>query len=116
MDLAKGTPGLVGADLANIVNEAALLAARKRKKSVDMSDFDEAKDKVMMGVQRKSVILSEKEKELTAYHESGHALVAMKTPGADPVHKVTIIPRGQALGLTMQLPINEQHTYRKKYI
>ncbi len=115
-DLAKGTPGLVGADLANIVNEAALLAARKRKKSVDMDDFDEAKDKVMMGVQRKSVILSEKEKNVTAYHESGHALVAMKTPGADPVHKVTIIPRGQALGVTTQLPMDEQHTYRRDYI
>jgi len=115
-DLAKGTPGLVGADLANIVNEAALLAARKKKKSVDMTDFDEAKDKVMMGVQRKSVILSDKEKKVTAYHESGHALVAMKTPGADPVHKVTIIPRGQALGVTTQLPIDEKHTYRKDYI
>ncbi|MEA1881588.1 MAG: ATP-dependent zinc metalloprotease FtsH, partial [Candidatus Marinimicrobia bacterium] len=115
-ELAKGTPGLVGADLANIVNEAALLAARKRKKSVDMEDFEDAKDKVMMGVQRKSVILSEKEKKVTAYHEGGHALVAMKTPEADPVHKVTIIPRGQALGVTTQLPMDEQHTYRKDYI
>ena len=115
-DLAKGTPGLVGADLANIVNEAALLAARKRKKSVDMTDFEEAKDKVMMGAQRKSVILSDEEKKVTAYHESGHALVAMKTSGADPVHKVTIIPRGQALGVTTQLPIDEKHTYRKDYI
>lgn len=115
-DLAKGTPGLVGADLANIVNEAALLAARKRKKSVDMTDFEEAKDKVMMGAQRKSVILSDEEKKVTAYHESGHALVAMKTPEADPVHKVTIIPRGQALGVTTQLPIDEKHTYRKDYI
>ncbi|MFQ6605081.1 MAG: ATP-dependent zinc metalloprotease FtsH [Fidelibacterota bacterium] len=114
--LAKGTPGMVGADLANIVNEAALLAARKRKRAVDMSDFEEAKDKVMMGVQRKSMILSEEEKHTTAYHEAGHALVAMKTVGADPIHKVSIIPRGRALGMTMQLPIDEKHGYSKKYI
>ena len=114
--LAKGTPGMVGADLANVVNEAALLAARKRKKSVDMIDFEEAVDKVMMGVQRKSMILSEEEKKLTAYHEAGHALVASVTEGADPVHKVSIIPRGQALGMTMQLPIDEKHGYAKKYI
>ncbi len=115
-ELARGTPGLVGADLANLVNEAALLAARKRKKSVDMDDFEEAKDKVMMGIQRKSVILSDEEKKVTAYHESGHTLVATMTPGADPIHKVTIIPRGQALGVTAQLPIDEKHNYSRDYI
>jgi cell division protease FtsH len=115
-ELARGTPGLVGADLANLVNEAALLAARKRKKSVDMEDFEDAKDKVMMGIQRKSVILSEEEKKVTAYHESGHTLVATMTPGADPIHKVTIIPRGQALGITSQIPIDEKHNYSKDYI
>ena len=114
--IAKGTPGMVGADLENIVNEAALLAARKKKRSVDMTDFEEAKDKVMMGVQRKSVILSEDEKKTTAYHEAGHSLVAAQTKGADPVHKVTIIPRGRALGVTMQLPIDEKHGYSKTYI
>ena len=115
-ELAKGTPGLVGADLANLVNEAALLAARKKKKAVDMDDFEDAKDKVMIGIQRKSVILSEDEKKVTAYHESGHALVAALTPGADPIHKVTIIPRGRALGVTTQIPIDEKHTYPKDYI
>ena len=114
--IAKGTPGMVGADLENIVNEAALLAARKKKRSVDMADFEEAKDKVMMGVQRKSVVLSEEEKKTTAYHEAGHTLVAAKTKGADPVHKVTIIPRGRALGITMQLPIDEKHGYSREYI
>jgi len=114
--LAKGTPGMVGADIANIVNEAALLAARKRKKSIDMNDFEEAKDKVMMGVQRKSMILSKEEKEVTAYHEAGHALVAIKTDGADPVHKITIIPRGRALGVTMQLPMDEKHGYTRSYV
>ncbi len=114
--IAKGTPGMVGADLENIVNEAALLAARKKKRSVDMTDFEEAKDKVMMGVQRKSVVLSEEEKKTTAYHEAGHTLVAAQTKGADPVHKVTIIPRGQALGVTMQLPIDEKHGYSREYI
>ena len=107
---------MVGADLENIVNEAALLAARKKKKSVDMDDFEEAKDKVMMGVQRKSVVLTEDEKKTTAYHEAGHTLVAALTEGADPVHKVTIIPRGQALGVTMQLPIDEKHGYARGYI
>ena len=116
MSIAKGTPGMVGADLENIVNEAALLAARKKKKSVDMLDFEEAKDKVMMGVQRTSVVLSEEEKKITAYHEGGHTLVAAKTKGADPVHKVTIIPRGRALGVTMQLPIDEKHGYSREYI
>jgi cell division protease FtsH len=114
--LAKGTPGMVGADLANIVNEAALLAARKHKGAVDMEDFEDAKDKVMMGIQRKSLVLTDAEKKITAYHEAGHALVAEKIPGADPVHKVTIIPRGRALGLTQQLPLDEKHGYPKKYI
>ena len=114
--LAKGTPGMVGADIANIVNEAALLAARKHKKSIDMDDFEEAKDKVMMGVQRKSMILSKEEKEVTAYHEAGHALVAIKTRGADPVHKITIIPRGRALGVTMQLPMDEKHGYTRNFV
>jgi len=114
--IAQGTPGMVGADLENIVNEAALLAARKKKKSVEMSDFEEAKDKVMMGVQRTSVVLSDEEKKITAYHEGGHTLVAARTKGADPVHKVTIIPRGQALGVTMQLPMDEKHGYSREYI
>ena len=115
-DIAKGTPGMVGADIANIVNEAALLAARKKKRSIDMSDFEEAKDKVMMGIQRKSMILSKEEKEVTAYHEAGHALVAIRTKGADPVHKITIIPRGRALGVTMQLPMDEKHGYTKNFV
>ena len=115
-DIAKGTPGMVGADLENIVNEAALLAARKNKKSVDMMDFEDAKDKVMMGVQRKSAVLTEEDKKTTAYHEAGHTLVAVETKGADPVHKVTIIPRGRALGVTMQLPIDEKYGYARKYI
>ncbi|MCK4641990.1 MAG: cell division protein FtsH, partial [Candidatus Marinimicrobia bacterium] len=114
--LARGTPGLVGADLANLVNEAALLAARKNKKSVGMEDFEEAKDKVMMGVERKSLQISEKERNLTAYHESGHVLVAMNIPEADPIHKVTIIPRGRALGITHQLPMDERHNYSRTYI
>ncbi|MGY8809123.1 MAG: ATP-dependent zinc metalloprotease FtsH [Fidelibacterota bacterium] len=115
-DIAKGTPGMVGADLANLVNEAALLASRKRKASVDNNDFEEAKDKVIMGVQRKSMILSDDEKKVTAYHEAGHAVVAIFAPEADPVHKVTIIPRGRALGVTMQLPLDEKHGYSKTYI
>ncbi|MBL7046757.1 MAG: ATP-dependent zinc metalloprotease FtsH [Candidatus Marinimicrobia bacterium] len=114
--VARGTPGLVGSDIANIVNEAALLAARKKKSKVNMVDFEDAKDRVMMGIERKSMILSEEEKKLTAYHESGHALVANFIPYADPVHKVTIIPRGRALGLTAQLPIDEKHNYPKSYI
>lgn len=114
--IAKGTPGLSGADLANLVNEATLIAARKNKKYVDMDDFEEAKDKVMMGMERKSMIISEKEKEMTAYHESGHVLVAKLTPEADPVHKVTIIPRGRALGVTTFLPIDEKHSYSKSYL
>ncbi|MFQ6610635.1 MAG: ATP-dependent zinc metalloprotease FtsH [Fidelibacterota bacterium] len=114
--VAKGTPGLVGADLENLVNEAALLAARKNRKFVMMSDFEEAKDKVMMGVERKSMILTPDEKKTTAYHEAGHALVAYHTKGSDPVHKITIIPRGQAMGLTAQLPDHEKHNYRKEFL
>lgn len=114
--LAKGTPGLAGADIANLVNEAALLAARKNKKKVEMDDFEEAKDKVMMGMERKSMIISEEEKKTTAYHEIGHVLVARMLPEADPVHKVTIIPRGRALGVTSYLPIDEKHTYSKEYL
>ncbi len=114
--LAKGTPGLAGAELANLVNEAALLAARQNEKFVSMHHFEEAKDKVMMGVERKSLIISEEEKKVTAYHESGHVLVARKIPQSDPVHKVTIIPRGRALGVTTYLPIDEKHTYSKDYL
>ncbi|MDD8017101.1 MAG: ATP-dependent zinc metalloprotease FtsH [Bacteroidota bacterium] len=114
--LAKGTPGLSGADLANLVNEAALLAARKNQKEVTMRDFEEAKDKVMMGTERKSMIISDKEKRITAYHEAGHVLVAKYTPESDPIHKVTIIPRGRALGVTTSLPIDEKHTYSKRYL
>ena len=114
--LAKGTPGLAGAELANLVNEAALLAARKNKKKVQMIDFEESKDKVMMGMERKSLIISEAEKKTTAYHEIGHVLVARMLPEADPVHKVTIIPRGRALGVTSYLPIDEKHTYSKEYL
>lgn len=114
--LAKGTPGLAGADLANLVNEAALLAARKDKKTVEMIDFEDSKDKVMMGLERKSMIISEEEKKTTAYHECGHVLVARMIPDSDPVHKVTIIPRGRALGVTSYLPIDEKHTYSKSYL
>ncbi len=114
--LAKGTPGLSGADIANLVNEAALLAARKNKDKVTMADFEEAKDKVMMGMERKSLIISEQEKKTTAYHEIGHVLVAKMIPESDPVHKVTIIPRGRALGVTTYLPIDEKHTYSKEYL
>ena len=114
--IARGTPGFSGADLANLVNEAALWAARQNRKFVAMADFEMAKDKVLMGVERKSMILSDEEKKNTAYHEAGHALVAAMTPGADPVHKVTIIPRGMALGLTMQLPEADKHTYTKEYL
>ena len=114
--IARGTPGFTGADLANLVNEAALLAARDDKKAVAMVDFEEAKDKVMMGVERRSMVISDKEKKNTAYHEAGHALVAALLPGTDPIHKVTIIPRGRALGVTMQLPMDEQHTYPRNYL
>ena len=114
--LARGTPGFAGADLENLVNEAALLAARNDKDKVNMSDFELAKDKVMMGTERKSMIISDEEKRNTAYHEAGHALVAVLLPDADPVHKVTIIPRGMALGLTQQLPMDERHSQDKQYL
>ncbi len=114
--LARGTPGFSGADLANLVNEAALLAARQNRKQVLMTDFEASKDKVLMGAERKSMILSEEEKRNTAYHEAGHALVACMVPHADPVHKVTIIPRGMALGVTMQLPVDDKHTYTRGYL
>jgi cell division protease FtsH len=114
--LARGTPGLSGADLANLVNEAALNAARQNRKVVMMFDFEMAKDKILMGAERKSMILSDAEKRNTAYHEAGHALVAAVLPHADPLHKVTIIPRGMALGVTMQLPIDDKHSYNKDYL
>ncbi len=114
--IARGTPGFSGADLANLVNEAALIAARRNKKKVGMEDFEFAKDKVLMGVERKTLMLTDEEKRVTAYHEAGHALVAAFTPGADPLHKVTIIPRGRALGLTMQLPTEDKYTYKKRYV
>jgi len=114
--IAKGTPGFSGADLENLVNEAALIAARANKDKVEMIDFEKAKDKVLMGVERKSLIMSDQEKEITAYHEAGHCLVAKLLPGTDPVHKVTIIPRGRALGLTQQLPEDERHTYPRSYL
>ncbi|MGH7414861.1 MAG: ATP-dependent zinc metalloprotease FtsH, partial [Candidatus Rokuibacteriota bacterium] len=114
--LARGTPGFSGADLANLVNEAALLAARQDKKVVEMIDFENAKDKVLMGVERRSLIISETEKKTIAYHEAGHALVADLLPGADPLHKVTIIPRGRALGLTQQLPADDKYNYSRDYL
>ena len=114
--VARGTPGFSGADLENLVNEAALLAARYNKERLENSDFEEAKDKVMMGSERKSMIISDEEKRNTAYHEAGHTLVARMIPGTDPIHKVTIIPRGRALGLTQQLPIDEKHTYPRTYL
>ncbi len=116
MVLARGTPGFSGADLANLVNEAALLAARYSKKTVCMTDFEHAKDKVLMGAERKSIVISEEERKVTAYHEAGHTLVAKFLPGTDPIHKVTIIPRGRALGVTQQLPIDEKHNYPKEYL
>ena len=114
--LAKGTPGLSGADIANLVNEAALLAARKNRNVVMMADFEDAKDKIMMGIERKSMLITEDEKKTTAYHESGHVLVGKLIPGTDPVHKVTIIPRGRALGVTSYLPIDDRHTHSKEYL
>jgi cell division protease FtsH len=114
--LARGTPGFAGADLENLVNEAALLAARRNKDKVDMTDFELAKDKVMMGAERRSMVMSLAERRNTAYHEGGHALVAMLLPGADPVHKVTIIPRGMALGITQQLPLDDRYTYTRDYL
>jgi len=114
--IARGTPGFSGADLENLVNEAALWAARQNKKEVELVDFETAKDKVLMGAERKSMILSEDEKRTTAYHEAGHALMAKLLPGADPVHKVTIIPRGRALGVTMQLPTDDRHNFSKEFL
>jgi cell division protease FtsH len=114
--IARGTPGFSGADIENLVNEAALYAARSGNDVVSMGDFEYAKDKVLMGTERKSMVISDDEKRITAYHESGHALVAGLLPGTDPIHKITIIPRGRALGLTQQLPIDEKHTYPKKYL
>jgi cell division protease FtsH len=114
--LARGTPGFTGADLENMVNEAALMAARRGKDKVEMLDFEDAKDKVLMGTERRSMIISNEEKKATAYHESGHTLVAKLLPDTDPIHKVTIIPRGRALGLTQQLPLDEKHTYPKDYL
>jgi cell division protease FtsH len=114
--LAKATPGFSGADLSNLVNESALLAARKTRTKVMMEDMEQAKDKVLMGVERKSMVISEEEKKTTAYHEAGHALVAKKLPNADPVYKVSIIPRGRAMGITQQLPIDDRHTYSKEFL
>jgi len=114
--LARGTPGTSGADIENLINEAVLNAARSNKDKVNMHDFEFAKDKILMGSERKSMVISDEEKRNTSYHEVGHALVARLIPGTDPIHKVTIIPRGRALGLTQQLPIDEKHTYPKKYL
>jgi cell division protease FtsH len=114
--IARGTPGFCGADLANLVNEAALLAAREEQEKIYMHHFEQAKDKVLMGTERKSMIISQQEKKLTAYHEAGHTMVAKLIPGTDPIHKVTIIPRGMALGLTQQLPTDEKHTYPKQFL
>jgi cell division protease FtsH len=114
--LARGTPGTSGADIENLVNEAVLNAAKANKEKVNMHDFEFAKDKVLMGTERRSMVISDLEKRNTAYHESGHALVARLMPGTDPIHKVTIIPRGRALGLTQQLPIDEKHTYPREFL
>ena len=114
--ISRGTPGFTGADLENLINEAALLAARLNKTVVELKDFEFAKDKVLMGVERRSMVLTDLEKRTTAYHEAGHALMAKLIPGTDPVHKVTIIPRGRALGLTMQLPVDDRHSYSKEFL
>jgi cell division protease FtsH len=114
--IARGTPGLAGAELANVVNEAALLAARRNKAHVDLSDFEDAKDKIMLGLERKSLVLTEEERRLTAYHEAGHALASLHVPGTDPLHKVTIVPRGRALGITHWLPEEDRHNYTREYI
>ena len=114
--IARGTPGLSGAELSNVVNEAALLAARRNKQQVDNQDLEDAKDKVMLGLERKSMVITEEERKLTAYHEAGHALVSLHVPGSDPLHKVTIVPRGRALGITHWLPEEDRHNYTKQYI
>jgi cell division protease FtsH len=114
--IARGTPGMAGADLANLVNEAAVLAARRNKSQVAMEDFEDAKDKVMLGVERRSLVLTESERENTAYHEGGHAVVSLLTPGADPVHKLTIVPRGRALGMMASLPEEDRHGYTKQWL
>jgi cell division protease FtsH len=114
--IARGTPGMSGADLENICNEAALLAARRDGDKVSMDDFDEAKDKVMLGAERRSMVLNADERKLTAYHEAGHTVVGLKIPGLDPVHKVTIVPRGRALGITASLPEEDRHSYRKEWM
>jgi cell division protease FtsH len=113
--IARGTPGFSGADLANLVNEAALLAARRNKRLVTQHEFEDAKDKVMMGAERRSMAMTEEEKKLTAYHEAGHAIVGLRVPQHDPVHKVTIIPRGRALGITAYLPEGDKHSYTRQY-
>ena len=114
--IARGTPGFSGADLENLINEAALLAAKRDKDNINLEELELAKDKIMMGSERRSMIISEEEKKITAYHEAGHALVAKKIPSSDPIHKMTIIPRGRALGLTQQLPVDERHTQPKEYL
>jgi cell division protease FtsH len=114
--IARGTPGFTGADLENMTNEAALLAARRNKDKIEMVDLEDAKDKVLMGTERRSMIISDEEKRTTAFHEAGHTLVAKLLPNTDPIHKVTIIPRGRALGLTQQLPLDDKHTYTKEYL
>ena len=113
--VARSTPGFSGADIENLINEAALRAARTEKTKISMDELEFAKDKVLMGVERKSMVISEKEREITAYHEAGHALVAKLTPGTDPVHKVSIIPRGMALGVTQQLPTEDKYMLSKDY-
>jgi cell division protease FtsH len=114
--IARGTPGMAGADLANMVNEAALLAARQNKQLVQMGDFEDAKDKVMLGIERKSLVLTPEERRLAAYHEAGHALLNVMLPGLDPIHKVTIVPRGRALGLTSSLPQEDRRNYTREYL
>ncbi|NOQ45214.1 MAG: cell division protein FtsH, partial [Desulfobulbaceae bacterium] len=115
-ELARSIPGFSGADIANLVNEAALMAARQEKNVVEMDDFEYAKDKIILGLERKNLVISEENRRITAYHEAGHAIVAILLPETDPLHKITIIPRGQALGLTQQLPIDDRLTYSKEYI
>jgi cell division protease FtsH len=114
--VARGTPGFSGADLANLVNEAALIAARAGRTGIGLGDLDEARDKVLMGVERRSLVMTEDERRTTAYHEAGHAVVASLLPGADPIHKVTIVPRGRALGVMMQLPEGDRHTHSKEFL